>query len=108
MKLILFILCSIAAFVPHAGMAALEPLGSFDRSTDYLLPPTCCGQLELNVAGLLVLWIAIIGALGFLAAWLAVALLERTGLSRHVWHLPLFFLALVVLFSSLLGTVFFP
>jgi hypothetical protein len=36
------------------------------------------------------------------------AILERTGLSRHVWHLPLLFLALVVLFSALIGTVFFP
>jgi hypothetical protein len=70
--------------------------------------PTSCGQPELNVAGLLVPWITIVGALGFLAAWLVAAILERTGLSRHVWHLPLFFLALVVLFSSLIGEVFFP
>jgi len=63
---------------------------------------------ELSVAGLLVPWIAIIGTLGFLAAWLAVAILERTGLSRQLWHLPLFFLALAVLFSALLGAVFFP
>ena len=70
--------------------------------------PTSCGQPELSVAGLLVPWITIVGALGFLAAWLVAAILERTGLSRHVWHLPLFFLALVVLLSSLIGTVFFP
>ena len=69
---------------------------------------TACGQAEFSVAGLLVPWITIVGALGFLAAWLVAAILERTGLSRHVWHLPLFFLALVVLFSALIGTVFFP
>jgi Protein of unknown function (DUF1656) len=69
---------------------------------------TSCGQAELSVAGLLVPWITIVGALGFLAAWLVAAILERTGLSRHVWHLPLFFLALVILFSSLIGEVFFP
>ena len=63
---------------------------------------------ELNLNGLLVPWLVIIGALGSLAAWLVVALLERTGLSRHVWHLPLCFLALVVLFSSLFGMLFFP
>ena len=57
---------------------------------------------------LLIPWIAIVGALGFLMAWLVVAILERTGLSRHVWHLPLFFLALVVLFSSLIGMEFSP
>jgi hypothetical protein len=65
-------------------------------------------QPELRVAGLLVPWVAIVGALGFLAAWLVIAILECTGLSRRVWHLPLFFLALVVLFSSLIGMAFFP
>jgi len=63
---------------------------------------------ELRFTDLLVPWIVIVGALGFLAAWLAVAIMEHTGLSRHVWHLPLFFLALVVLFSSLIGMVVFP
>jgi hypothetical protein len=63
---------------------------------------------ELRVIDLLVPWIAIVGALGFLMAWLMAAILERTGLSRHVWHLPLFFLALVVLFSSLIGMEFSP
>jgi hypothetical protein len=70
--------------------------------------PTCFGQPEFSVAGLLVPWITIVGALGFVAAWFVAAILERTGLSRYVWHLPLFFLALVVLFSALIGTVFFP
>jgi hypothetical protein len=63
---------------------------------------------ELRVTDLLFPWIAIVGALGFLMAWLVMAILERTGLSRHVWHLPLFFLALVVLFSSLIGMEFSP
>jgi hypothetical protein len=63
---------------------------------------------ELRFTDLLVPWILIIGLLGFLAAWLVVAIMERTGLSRYVWHLPLFFLALVVLFSSVIGMVFLP
>jgi hypothetical protein len=63
---------------------------------------------ELRFTELLVPWIVIIGLLGFLAAWLVVAIMERTGLSRYVWHLPLFFLALVVLFSCIIGLVFVP
>jgi predicted naringenin-chalcone synthase len=63
---------------------------------------------ELRFTDLLVPWIVIVGSLGFLAAWLVVAIMEHTGLSRQVWHLPLFFLALVVLCSSLIGMVVFP
>jgi hypothetical protein len=63
---------------------------------------------ELRFTDLLVPWIVIVGSLGFLAAWLVVAIMEHTGLSRRVWHLPLFFLALVVLCSSLIGMVVFP
>jgi hypothetical protein len=50
----------------------------------------------------------IVGALGFLIAWLVVAIMEHTGLSRYVWRLPLFFVGLVVLFSSLIGMTVFP
>ena len=63
---------------------------------------------ELRLTELLIPWIVMIGLLGFLAAWLVVAIMERTGLSRYVWHLPLFFLALVVLFSSVFGLAFLP
>jgi hypothetical protein len=63
---------------------------------------------ELRLTELLIPWIVMIGLLGFLAAWLVVAIMERSGLSRYVWHLPLFFLALVVLFSSVFGLAFLP
>ena len=108
MKLGRLLSCSIAAFFPQAGRAALEPVGRSDRWIDYPVHPTGWGWPEISVAGLLVPWIVTIGALGFLAAWLVAAILERTGLARHVWHLPLCFLALVILFSSLIGAVFFP
>lgn len=107
MKLTLFIPCSIAAVFPHAERSP-EALGRFDGWAHYLLQSIHCGQPELSVAGLLVPWIMFVGALGFLAAWLVMAILERTGLSRHLWHLPLFFVALLVLFSSLIGALFFP
>jgi hypothetical protein len=52
---------------------------------------------EFRFSEVLVPWIVIVGAPGFLTAWLVVAILERTGLSRYLWHLPLFFVGLVVL-----------
>jgi hypothetical protein len=63
---------------------------------------------EFGFLDLLFPWIAAIGLLGFLVAWLVVAVMERTGLSRYVWHLPLFFVALVILLSSLIGMEVFP
>jgi len=63
---------------------------------------------EFRLGEVLVPWTLIIGALGFFAAWLVVAIMEYTGLSRYVWHLPLFFLGLVVLFSSLIGMAISP
>ena len=65
-------------------------------------------QAEIRLTDLLVPWILVVGTIGFLLAWLVVAILEYTGLSRYVWHLPLFFVALVVLFASLLGILFRP
>lgn len=63
---------------------------------------------EFGFGEVLMPWTVIIGALGFFTAWPVVALLEYTGLSRYVWHLPLFFVALVVLFSSLIGMAISP
>jgi len=63
---------------------------------------------EFRFLDLLFPWIMLIGLLGFLAAWFLVAIMERTGLSRYVWHLPLFFVALVVLFSSVIGILSLP
>ena len=59
--------------------------------------------LDLGLA-----WIAVIGLAGFGAAWLVVAIMEFTGLSRRVWHLPLFFVALSVLFSCGIGALLLP
>lgn len=65
-------------------------------------------RAEFRFSEVLVPWIMIVGALGFLSAWLVVMIMEHTGLSRYVWHLPLFFVGLAVLFSSLIGMVLFP
>ena len=63
---------------------------------------------ELEFLDLLAPWDFGIGVIGFVLAWFVVAVLERTGLTRFLWHLPLFFLALLVLISSLLGLVLHP
>jgi len=63
---------------------------------------------EIKFTELLIPWIVVIALLGFLAAWFVVAIIERTGWSRYIWYLPLFFLALVVLFTSVIGMVFLP
>jgi hypothetical protein len=63
---------------------------------------------EFRFSEVLVPWILVVGGLGFLTAWLVVTILERAGLSRYVWHLPLFFAGLVVLLSSLIGMAVFP
>lgn len=65
-------------------------------------------QPEIRLGEVLVPWSVLIGTLGFFTAWLVVAVMEYTGLSRYVWQLPLFFLGLAVLFSSLIGMVLSP
>jgi Protein of unknown function (DUF1656) len=63
---------------------------------------------EFRVFDLLIPWIFVISFLGFLAAWVIVAVLEHTGLSRYIWHFPLFFLALAILLTSVIGFICFP
>jgi hypothetical protein len=63
---------------------------------------------EMRLGEVLIPWVVVVGTFGFLAAWLVIAIMERTGLSRYVWHLPLFFLALVVLLTAMIGMMFQP
>ena len=63
---------------------------------------------EIEIAGFLLPWGLIMGTLGFLIAWGVVVLLERASWTRHIWHLPLFFIALVIFFASVLGLFFSP
>jgi hypothetical protein len=63
---------------------------------------------EMQLGEVLIPWVVVVGTFGFLGAWLIIAILERTGLSRYVWHLPLFFLALAVLLTSMIGMLFQP
>ncbi len=63
---------------------------------------------EIVLVDFMLPWGMVIGALGFFAAWLIVGLLEQFRLTRHVWNLPLFFLALAVLCGCTLGLLFAP
>jgi hypothetical protein len=72
------------------------------------LADTILNRPELRFLDLLFPWVVGVGVLGFLIAWLVIAFLEWADLSRHIWHLPLAFVALVVLFSSLIGMALLP
>lgn len=63
---------------------------------------------EFRFGDFLVPWGMVISALGFLLAWVTVMGLERVGLTRSIWHLPLFFVALCVVFGCSLGLIFAP
>ncbi len=63
---------------------------------------------EILFGDFLLPWGMVIGAMGFLAAWVLVVIMERLGWTRMVWHLPLFFVALAVFFGCVLGLIFAP
>lgn len=62
----------------------------------------------IDFLGMFIPWWLVVGALAYLAAWVVVMVLERLHLTRHIWHLPLFFLALIVLFFSVIGLILAP
>lgn len=63
---------------------------------------------EIVLGDFLLPWGMVISVLGFLAAWIMVGVLERLRLTRHIWNLPLFFVALAVLCGCVLGLLFSP
>jgi hypothetical protein len=63
---------------------------------------------EIDVLGMFLPWWLVVAVLAYLTAWVAVMILERLHLTRHIWHLPLFFLALVVFFFSAIGLALAP
>jgi hypothetical protein len=63
---------------------------------------------ELRFGDFLVPWGMVISAMGFLSAWAAVAVMERLGWTRGIWHLPLFFVALAVLLGCIFGLLLAP
>lgn len=63
---------------------------------------------EIQFGDFLVPWGMVVGAMGFSLAWLVMVILERVGLTRRIWNLPLFFVALAVFFGCVIGLVLSP
>jgi hypothetical protein len=63
---------------------------------------------EFNFAGFLIPWAMIVWTSAYVIALLFSYGIERIGFYRYVWHPPLFFIATVVTFGSILGIIFAP
>lgn len=64
--------------------------------------------VEISLNGVLLPPWLFAGVAGWLLAWLLSKLGNRLGLNRFVWHPPLFFLALVITCSVLMGATLMP
>lgn len=63
---------------------------------------------EIHIGDFLLPWGMVIGVLGYLLAWGIVIVMEHRGLTRRVWNLPLFFVALALLFGCVIGLILAP
>ncbi|WP_309399553.1 DUF1656 domain-containing protein [Cerasicoccus maritimus] len=63
---------------------------------------------ELDVLGFYVPFSFFIVTLGFMLAWALAWAMDRLGLTRFVWHPPLFLFAMMVGCSAGLGLLLFP
>lgn len=63
---------------------------------------------EIVLGDFMLPWGMVIGVLGYMLAWLLVAVLERLRWTRFIWNLPLFFIALAVLCGCVLGLLLAP
>ena len=69
---------------------------------DSLLP------MELSIGGVYFPPLLFASVLGTLAAALIARCLNHLGLSKYVWHPPLFFVALAVICTGLIGIFIIP
>lgn len=63
---------------------------------------------EIALGEFLLPWGMVVSALGFLASWFCIVVLERLRLTRFLWNLPLFFIALSILLGSVFGILLAP
>ncbi|MEO0794398.1 MAG: DUF1656 domain-containing protein [Verrucomicrobiota bacterium] len=79
---------------------AALPLALFDHGP-YLDP-------EIDVLGFYLPFVLVIVTGGFLLAWAVAWMMDMVGLTRFVWHPPLFLFSLMVACSAGLGLILFP
>jgi len=63
---------------------------------------------EILIGDFLLPWGMVISVMGFLAAWVLLVIAEHNVWTRHIWHLPLFFVSLAVLMGCVFGLLFAP
>ncbi len=63
---------------------------------------------EIRLGDFLFPWVMVMGAIGFVLALFLTSVIERVGLTRGIWHLPVFFVGLVVLVGCGLGLILAP
>ncbi len=63
---------------------------------------------EILLGEFLLPWGMVVSVLGFFAAWIFVIAMEHLHLTRHVANLPVFFIALAVLFGCVIGLTLSP
>lgn len=71
-------------------------------TSDFYLNP------ETDVLGFYVPFAMIVVCAGFLIAWLLAWAMDRIGITRFVWHPPLFLFAMMVGCSAGLALLLFP
>lgn len=64
--------------------------------------------IEQSIGGVYFSPILSAGFFGILLAWLVTRVMNRFRLARYVWHPPLFFVALAVICTGLIGQFFIP
>lgn len=78
------------------------PEGTFALLGDWSLNP------EIDALGFYLPFSMIVVVLGFSLAWVLAWAMDRVGLTRFVWHPPLFLFAMMVGCSSGLALLLFP
>ena len=63
---------------------------------------------ELSIGGVYIPPLLLVSIIGAVLAWLTVMLLNRYRLSRFFAYPPVVFIALAIIYTGLIGTLFLP